>query len=175
MDFKDVEKLRQKKRKFNYVFFFILFMMIIYLPCLIFINVGTVDGISMLPTLQDGDIEVSIKAQFTEIHRGDIVNIDSVVLGKPIVKRVIGISGDHIVISNGFVYRNGELLHEPYIYEQPEENEYVTGGTVEEYDVMVPNGYVFVMGDNRLVSSDSRVFGCVSIAEIKSKLLFTVR
>ena len=73
------------------------------------------------------------------------------------IKRVIGLPGDHIVIQDGKVYRNDELLVEDYVRKQ--------GATIveeEEYsDVIVPEGTLYLMGDNREESLDSRAFGCI--------------
>lgn len=73
------------------------------------------------------------------------------------IKRVIGLPGDHIVIKDGNVYRNDELLVEDYIRQ--------TGATVEENenysDVYVPEDTLYLMGDNREESLDSRAFGCI--------------
>lgn len=77
------------------------------------------------------------------------------------VKRVIGIAGDHIVINDdGEVYLNDVKLDEQYLFEQNESNV----GYFK--DVVVPKGYVFVMGDNRRESKDSRYFGCIPIEHI---------
>ena len=80
------------------------------------------------------------------------------------IKRVIGIEGDHIKIENGKVYLNGEELEEPYLRD---------GITTESSlftDITVPEGYVFVMGDNRPHSTDSRSFGCIPVEKIESKV-----
>ena len=82
------------------------------------------------------------------------------------IKRVIGVEGDHIKIENGKVYRNGEELVEDYLAEK--EN---TKGKIYS-DIVVPVGYVFVMGDNRNHSTDSRDFGCIPISKIESKVAF---
>lgn len=82
------------------------------------------------------------------------------------IKRVIGIAGDHIKIDNGKVYRNGEELNEPYVPEGTK-----TEGRVY-YDIIVPEGYVFAMGDNREHSTDCRDFGCIPIEKIESKVAF---
>lgn len=84
------------------------------------------------------------------------------------IKRVIGVEGDHIKIENGKVYLNGEELEEPYL--QPgvetkaEHNEVFL-------DVVVPEGYVFLLGDNRSKSTDSRAFGCIPLEKIESRVL----
>ena len=80
------------------------------------------------------------------------------------IKRVIGVSGDHIVIQDGKVYLNGEELDEPYVAQgaKTKSNVYT--------DIIVPEGYVFAMGDNREHSTDSRVFGCIPIEKIESKV-----
>lgn len=80
------------------------------------------------------------------------------------IKRVIGKAGDVMEVKNHKVYRNGEELVEPYIKELMEE------ATLEK--ITVPEGHVFVMGDNRNNSSDSRVIGPVPADHILGKLIF---
>ena len=80
------------------------------------------------------------------------------------IKRVIGIEGDHIKIEDGKVYLNGQELDEPYL----DEGITTDGGTFN--DIIVPEGYVFVMGDNRPHSTDSRSFGCIPIEKVESKV-----
>ncbi len=82
------------------------------------------------------------------------------------IKRVIGVAGDHIKIEDGKVYRNGEELQEDYLPE----------GTITKNktysDIVVPEDCVFVMGDNREHSTDSRDFGCIPISKVESKVAF---
>ena len=82
------------------------------------------------------------------------------------IKRVIGVAGDHIKIENGKVYRDGQELNETYLSE----------GTTTEgktfSDIVVPEGYVFAMGDNRNHSTDCRDFGCIPVEKIESKVAF---
>lgn len=81
------------------------------------------------------------------------------------IKRVIGIAGDHIKIENGKVYLNGEELDEPYLREGV-----VTKSNLLT-DIIVPDGYIFAMGDNRGNSTDCRDFGCIPIEKIESKVV----
>lgn len=80
------------------------------------------------------------------------------------IKRVIAVAGDHIKIEEGKVYLNGEELNEPYLREG------ITTKSDLFTDVTVPEGYVFVMGDNRPHSTDSRSFGCIPVEKIESKV-----
>ena len=77
------------------------------------------------------------------------------------IKRVIALEGSHVQISNGKVYVNGELLEEPYL-----DSSVVTESNVFN-DFVVPEGYVFAMGDNRGNSVDCRDFGCVPLEKIE--------
>lgn len=86
---------------------------------------------------------------------------------KSYIKRVIGVEGDHIEIKDDKVYRNDKLLQEDYLNQNVPTNM----GTYGVYsDIVVPKGYVFVLGDNREHSVDSRCFGCVPISKIEGKV-----
>lgn len=83
------------------------------------------------------------------------------------IKRVIALEGEHITISeDGVVYINEEKLEEPYLQQGLR-----TKRTGEFYDLVVPEGYIFVMGDNRDRSCDSREFGCVPLKKIEGKVI----
>jgi signal peptidase I len=108
---------------------------------------------------------------FDEIGYGDIVVSDSTLLDergvpKSLIKRVIGLPGDVIQIKNDAVYRNGERLYETYT-----KDGYTTG---EFGPVTVPAGSVFLLGDNREVSKDSRhaTIGFIPKDEIRGKVIF---
>ena len=79
------------------------------------------------------------------------------------IKRVIGLPGEHIKIENGKVYVNGEMLQESYL-----QDNVVTDSLGGIYtDVIVPEGCIFAMGDNRSESTDSRRFGCIPIEKLE--------
>ena len=82
------------------------------------------------------------------------------------IKRVVGVPGDHVVIKDGNVYINGELIQEEYL--QP--GVITTNGKGNCIDITVPDKSVFVMGDNRSQSTDSRCFGCIPLEKIESKV-----
>ena len=84
------------------------------------------------------------------------------------IKRVIALPGEHLEIKNNKVYINGEELKEEYLAD-----DVITDSTEGAYiDLVVPEGTVFVMGDNREHSGDSRRFGCVPFDKIESKVCF---
>jgi len=82
------------------------------------------------------------------------------------IKRVIGLPGEHVKIENGKVYINGEELGEEYL-----QDNVVTGDLNGPYtDLTVPEGCLFVMGDNRAQSTDSRRFGCIPLEKVEAKV-----
>ena len=83
------------------------------------------------------------------------------------IKRIIAVEGDHIEIKDGNVYLNGQKLEETYL-DQGIITNLGQYGTFS--DVVVPKGYVFVMGDNRDHSTDSRCFGCIPVSKIEGKV-----
>lgn len=156
---------------------------------LIFVfNVSTVVGSSMEPTMRERD-RVIISGLFYTPNYGDIVAVWAKDLpnkatgekGEMIVKRIIGLEGDVIDINplTGTVYRNGEALEEDYIMEKIN---FAHLGNAE-YPLVVDKGCVFVLGDNRNHSTDSRYVddgtvdyyvGCVDKRCIVGKVIFRV-
>lgn len=122
-------------------------------------------GSSMNETLQDGDIVLSVKA--SQMKSGDIIAF--YYNNKILVKRVIAQAGDWVNIdAEGNVYVNDQFLEEPYISNK------ALGECDIELPYQVPENRVFVMGDHREVSVDSRsaTVGCVAEEQIVGKLVF---
>jgi signal peptidase I len=154
-----------------------------------------VDGSSMLPSLVNGEmllvnrnaydswdlytlvdwlpgVEHASAKEFTPFpgpHRGDVIVFNPPVTSdKPYIKRVIGLPGDTVEIKDGGVYVNGTKLDETYLHGD------TTDCQPRACDpVVVPEGSVFVLGDNRAHSSDSRYFGTVEIDNIVGKAWIT--
>ena len=126
-----------------------------------------ITGASMAPTLVDGQFVVAVKK--SEFQTGDITAF--YYNNKILIKRVIASAGDWVDISeNGDVYVNGVLLEEPYIKEKS------LGECNIELPYQVPDGKVFVMGDDRAVSLDSRTtaVGPVSREQVLGRVVFRV-
>lgn len=124
-------------------------------------------GSSMTPTLRDGEIVFSVKT--TDMVPGDVIAF--YYNNKILVKRVIAGPGDWVNISpDGTVYVNGEMLEEPYLEEK------AFGDADIELPYQVPDGRIFVMGDHRATSVDSRhiAVGCVAEEQIVGKIVFRV-
>ena len=124
-------------------------------------------GKSMSPTLKEGDIVVSLKTG--EFSTGDVVAF--YYNNKILVKRVIASPGDWVDLDeDGTVYVNRERIDEPYLTEK------AYGETNIELPFQVPESKIFVMGDNRAVSVDSRntAVGCVAEEQVVGKIVFRV-
>ena len=145
-------------------------------------DITYISGQSMSPTIEDGDSLLLKKYESVlnneEYNRGDIVVFESPLdkeekpfLKKMFVKRVIGLPGDKINISEGKVFVNNESIEEVYI-----KNNSFTDSLYYGDNYIVPEGEIFVIGDNRGPggSNDSRSFGSISLASIKGKAVFRI-
>ena len=124
-------------------------------------------GSSMTPTLTDGEIFFSVKT--ADLEPGDIVAF--YYNNRILVKRVIAQQGDWVDIDEeGNVYVNEELLNEPYLTEK------ALGDCNIDLPYQVPDGRIFVIGDHRATSVDSRntAVGCVAQEQIVGKIIFRV-
>lgn len=138
-----------------------------------------VDGESMMPTLNDKDRMIVNKIGYVvgEPERFDII-VFHAPEEKDYIKRIIGLPGDTIEYKNDILYVNGEPVDEPYLDEFKEEyKEQNLDGTLTESFTLadklgqetVPEGHLFVMGDNRRESKDSRHIGFVSMDDVIGK------
>ncbi|MDR2047810.1 MAG: signal peptidase I [Clostridiales bacterium] len=150
-----------------------------------YVVIGTrVKGISMENTVYDGDTVYLLNTK--NVKKGDIIRLKNPIPEKDnsgeivdeyLIKRVIAIGGDRLAIpGDGYVYVNGEKVGDGYTKEpggtnyraESDDMSFVTEGKV-------PDGYIFVLGDNRAKSQDSRVFGAVKTDDIRGKAFLIVR
>ena len=121
-----------------------------------------VDGSSMNPTLQNGEFVLVSRMAYRigDMQRGDIIVFRSInEIDLDLIKRVIGLPGDDVMVQDGRVMINGQPLSEPYIAAPPRYNG----------EWQVPEGYLFVLGDNRNDSSDSHQWGLLPLDNVIGK------
>ena len=169
-----------KKKTYNpakhvlyYLHDIVYLLSVIVVVLLLCFRVVIVSGGSMMNTLLDGDMLVILGNTFYHNpERGDIIvaSKDSFRDGEPIIKRVIAVEGQevNIIFATGDVYVDGVLLDEPYICSPTTNSEGV------RFPLVVEKGYVFVLGDNRIRSKDSRSLeiGLIEKREILGKAVF---
>ena len=137
----------------------------------------TVYGESMAPTFHSGDVVIVSKVN--DIKRSDTIVFDAPDSdqGERYIKRVIGMPGDSIEVKDDRLYINGELVEEPYLEKNKQKatlGYFTENFTLDDYTgkSQVPEGYVFVMGDNRLISKDSRLIGFIALDKVIGKVVF---
>ena len=161
-----------KKRGTKRVFAFLTCVVVIVglVAALAYTQVVTplrIHGDSMEPTFQAGDIVVSL--DYGEVEKGDVVAFEHD--GQILVKRVIATAGDEVDINDiGTLFVNDEVLPEPYVAEKS------FGRSNVDFPCVVPESCLFVVGDNRVSSVDSRntSVGFVSTDQVIGELVFQV-
>lgn len=133
-----------------------------------------IQGSSMENYLHEGDIAFinAIGSHNGNVNRFDVVVLYSSDLDEKIIKRVIGLSGDHIVYKDDQLYVNGEAVDEYFLdddYKEYAKKQYNNALFTDDFEVTVGENEIFVLGDNRLGSTDSRVLGCFSYDDIIGK------
>lgn len=131
---------------------------------------------SMESTIDTGDLVFSEKVSYylSGPKRGDIVTFaDPEIPSRTLIKRVIAAEGQTVNLVDGEVYVDGVKLDEPYTQGKPSYPLHNSSGTDITYPYTVPSGEVWVMGDNRTNSQDSRFFGSVPVDSITGKAVFT--
>lgn len=159
-----------KKSLLEYIKVILITVVVTY-AILYFVQISRVVGSSMENTYHDGNIVLVDKVFYKQ---GDPSYNDIVVVKydvssnhDQIIKRVIGLPGDHLEMKDNQLYRNGQLLKEDYILEPMVDN--------EDFSYDIPEGKVFVMGDNRNKSVDSRMIGYIDFDdEVVGRVFFKV-
>ncbi len=144
-----------KKFLLLFVFIFLLFRFVI--------GFSFIKGNSMEPTLHNEELVLYMRLH-GECTRGDVVSV-KIPSGEYYVKRIMAVAGDTIDIRDGEVYVNDKMLEEPYI-----KGETLKQSGRVQYPLTLQEGQIFVMGDNREDSMDSRAFGVVGERQIKGKI-----
>jgi len=128
---------------------------------------------SMEQTLEPGQYVLvdKLTPRWDEYDRGDVVVFSPpeswTSNDTPFIKRVIGVAGDTVEVrDDGLVYVNGEALDEPYTYTDEDGNNEPTTASLDQHLRSIPAGQLFVMGDHRQMSADSRVFGPINTSDV---------
>lgn len=157
--------------KLGWIRFFKEFMVIAAVLFLVFrfvIGISRVSGNSMHPTYRNGEPVVYSRLHLN-YQRGDVASV-RMPSGEYIIKRVIAVEGDTVEIKDGQFIING----------QPEQGGYINGETEPQdelivYPITLKEGQIFVLGDNRSVSIDSRTIGPVATSQTRGKILLPAR
>lgn len=144
---------------------FILLFIIVLLIFRLVIGFSFVKGGSMEETLYDGEVVLYTRIN-PEYKKGDVISV-RIPSGEYYVKRIIATEGDTIDIRDGKVYINDKIIEEHYIKGKT----YPQEGRVR-YPLKLEENQIFVMGDNRTTSIDSRSFGVIGTRQIKGKIWF---
>ncbi|NWF64458.1 MAG: signal peptidase I [Chloroflexi bacterium] len=162
------EETRPAEEKTNWKRFLLDIVETLVLAVILFVGINAlsarvrVDGFSMLPTLEDGEFVLVSKLSYTfgDFERGDIIVFHFPLNPEEeLVKRIIGLPGDKVLVQSGQVYVNGNLLDEPYIHAAP----------LYSGEWIVTDGYLFVLGDNRNNSNDSKDWGLLPQENVVGK------
>ncbi len=164
----------RRKVSFSFIYLVLCFPIIFLIIYIFFFRPFQVVGYAMYPNYQNNEYMLTnlISLRFNLPKRGDVIIFQAPPdPQKDFIKRVIGLEGDTIMVKDGSVYINGQLLNEN-AYLKPNVKTYGSSFLHDGDSVIVPTGHLFVMGDNRAYSSDSREWGFVPIQYVISKVAF---
>lgn len=166
----NIEKSDEVQEKVNWGRFALDIIETLVLAVILFVGINAVsarvrvDGFSMRPTLEDGEFVLvnKLSYRFSEVDRGDIIVFHFPVNpDEELIKRVIGLPGDHVMVGNNQVYVNGQMLNEPYIAQSP----------IYSDEWIVSENHLFVLGDNRNNSNDSKDWGLLPAGNVVGKAI----
>ena len=167
----ELDRVKYKRRYINVfkstVYTLVVVAAFAVLVATLWMPVLQIYGSSMTPTIDEGQIVISVKGK--NFEQGDLVAF--YIGNKLLVKRIIACPSDYVLVDeNGTVFVNGTELYEPYVSEKS------FGECDIEYPYQVPDSKYFLMGDHRETSVDSRVsvVGCIPEEQIVGKIVFRV-
>lgn len=157
---------RRKREVYGWIFSLLAAVVIALALRLFVFEFIRVDGESMHPTLQDEEYVFMERVTywFSEPQHGDIIICHYPDSTDTYVKRVIGVGGDTLRVTNGVLYINGEASFD--YFSEPM--------NMEVAEITIPEGCVYVMGDNRNNSTDSRIVGALPLDLVLGKALFVI-
>ncbi|HKL94578.1 MAG TPA: signal peptidase I [Clostridia bacterium] len=180
--FETDDKSSSKRRVLTTIIAFVIIVLLAFLAASLIkryvTDTFTVDGSSMDATLSGGqsgdytDGDRVVVNHFGKLNRGRIVVLRLEGREHALVKRIIGVEGDRIKIVEGLLYLNGELQNEDYVLER---NKIIGNPSPDMPEITVSQGCVFVLGDNRNGSSDSRDFGEVKTEQVEGTVFLILR
>lgn len=165
-----LKEYRRKNRRRLYIDL-IVTAIVIYLLFQVIFGVAVIQKDSMRPNLTNGSVTVFLRLG-CDYKRNDIVIFRSFYGNELLIKRIVAVAGDRVDIDN----KTGKFM----VNGTAQESDFIIGKTYTRetgvsFPMTVPNGCVFVLGDNREVSLDSRDFGFVDVSKIIGKLLLEIR
>ncbi len=161
------EKPRRVDSVFDFVELLLLTLAAVFVLTTFFLRHSIVNGGSMMNTLQNGDVLIISDFLYTP-KQYDIVVLEDHTTGydHPLVKRVIAVAGDEVTVTESGIFVNGEPVRDDFVYIGTKDYTY------RPDSLTVPEGEIYVLGDHRDDSSDSRIFGSVSVDAVLGKVLF---
>lgn len=161
-----IEGVQRKREMFRSIFEILVFLAAVYAVFFYVLGVARVQGASMEPSLRDGELLLFYRLD-KQYKKGDIVLVH-MGGGTEFVKRIAAVEGDTVDFDEGAgtLLVNGKPVEEAYIYSRT----LPASGTIT-FPLEVGAGEVFLLGDNRDVSRDSREFGCVPLSEVIGRVL----